>query len=339
MRRSYRAGRSRHNVGVPDDFLIARNPDGDSTLPYLLRVPLGPDGVLLKARDTWPRTTKIYCHRVDAWPEDAEIVDRVGVRTCERRGAAIDLVLDRGRENRSQLVMTTVRGGRQVIFWQTARTARQARPGVSAPAARASGIADLPVVVDSRERYGYTFADRQVAVSRRRLDAGDYAVEHEGTVVAAVERKSLDDLTSSLTSGRLRFQLGELSGLPHAAVVVEERYSRLLALQHVRPATILDALAECQVRWPSVPVIFCETRKLAQEWTYRFLAAALADVRDQAFGDEVVDALAPGSVLPPRAPSAAEIRVWARAHGHDVSDRGRVPATVVAAFEAARGSG
>lgn len=31
--------------GVPDDVLIARNPDPDSSLPYLLRVPLGPDGI------------------------------------------------------------------------------------------------------------------------------------------------------------------------------------------------------------------------------------------------------------------------------------------------------
>jgi hypothetical protein len=27
-----------------------------------------------------------------------------------------------------------------------------------------------------------------------------------------------------------------------------------------------------------VPVVFCETRKLAEEWTYRFLGAARAEV-------------------------------------------------------------
>lgn len=32
----------------------------------------------------------------------------------------------------------------------------------------------------------------------------------------------------------------------------------------------------------------------------------------------------------------AAIREWARAHGHEVSDRGRVSATIVAAYEAAR---
>ena len=33
--------------------------------------------------------------------------------------------------------------------------------------------------------------------------------------------------------------------------------------------------------------------------------------------------------------SASEIRSWARAHGYEVSERGRVPAEVKAAFEAA----
>ena len=68
----------------------------------------------------------IYCHRLEEWPSDAEIIERVPVRSCVRRGAAIDLVLDRGRENRSQIVITNARG-RQMIFWQTART-RQAGP-------------------------------------------------------------------------------------------------------------------------------------------------------------------------------------------------------------------
>ena len=58
-----------------DDFLIARNPEEGTSLPYLLRIPLGPEGVVLKARDTWPRTGKIYCHRAAGWPRDPEIVE------------------------------------------------------------------------------------------------------------------------------------------------------------------------------------------------------------------------------------------------------------------------
>ncbi len=66
--------------------------------------------------------------------------------------------------------------------------------------------------------------------------------------IAAVERKSLADLVSSPTSGRLRFALGELAALPRVAVVVEDRYSRIFALERVRPVLVADGLAELHIR-------------------------------------------------------------------------------------------
>lgn len=254
--------RPRYRDDVLEDFVIARNAETGSTLPYLLRVPLG-DGIILKAKDTWPRTGKVYCHRVEEWPADAEIIERVAVRSCVRRGAAIDLVLDRGRENRSQIVVTNARV-RQMIFWQTARTAKQARPAVTLPGARASGVADLEIVVDIRERYPFTFADRQATTRRAPLSAGDYGLIVDGLLQASVEHKSLADLVSSLTTGKLKFQLTELSAIARAAVVVEERYSQVFKLDHIRPSVVADAIAECQIRFPTVPIVFCDTRKLAQ---------------------------------------------------------------------------
>ncbi|MCW2813915.1 MAG: hypothetical protein JWN84_1370 [Nocardioides sp.] len=323
---------------MPDDFVIARNPDGDSTLPYLLRIPLGERGLILKARDTWPRTAKIYCHRVEQWPEEPEVVERVPVRSCVRRGAAIDLVLDRGRENRSQLVMTTVKGGRQAIFWQSSRTTKQARPAGSIPRTRASGLKDLEIVVDTRERYAYGFGDQQATTRAAPLVAGDYGVVRDGALVGVVERKSLDDLVSSLSTGKLRYQLADLAVVPRAAVVVEDRYSKVLGLTRVRPAVVLEGLAECQVRWPQVPIHFCETRALAQEWTYRFLAATWVAAAEEEHGVVAVADLAAAPLLAPAPPTAAEVRAWAALHGHVVSDRGRVPRVVVEAYEVARKS-
>jgi len=319
---------------VPEDFVIARNPEPDSTLPYLLRIPLPGQPVVLKAKDTWPRTSKVYCHRAEAWPEDPEIVERVAVRSCVRRGAAIDLVLDRGRENRSQLVVTNAKG-RQMIFWQTARTAKQARPAVAVPTARAAALADLQITVDTHERYPFTFADRQATVARGALPTGDYGLVRGGRLLAVVERKSMPDLVTSLTTGKLRFQLTELASVPRSAVVVEERYSEVFRSRHVRPAVIADGLAECQVRWPGVPIVFCETRKLAQEWTYRFLAAAERGLAEDEIGAGLVDSLAAGGELPAVEPTNAEIRAWALTHGHAVSDRGRIPAAVRERFLAA----
>ena len=208
---------------------------------------------------------------------EPEIVERMPLRSCARRGAAIDVVADRGREQRSQIVFTRGRG-REMVFWQSPRTRKQARPDVRLPTARASGIAELEIVVDAHERYAYRFAGKPVRTLSRGLACGDYAVAtgagSDAKLVAAVERKSLPDLVSSLTSGRLRFALGELAALPRAAVVVEDRYSQVFTLDRVRPALVADGLAELQVRWPMIPIVFCETRALAEEWTYRYLAAA-----------------------------------------------------------------
>jgi hypothetical protein len=262
---------------VAPTFVIARNPDQDSRLGYLIRLPL-PDGdVVLKAADSWPRTARLYCHPAE-WPEAPEIIDSLPVRSCRRRGVAIDLVLERPRENRAQFVFTTARG-REVIFWQSPRTTARSRPGVRVPTRRASGIEQLPILVDTRERYPYRFAHQQATTERRQLPAGDYGVTLDEEVVAVVERKSLADLAKRLIDGNLTYALAELATVERAALVVEDRYAELFKLERVRPGWVADLLAVVQVRYPSVPIVFCDTRPLAEEWTYRFLAAALAHVQ------------------------------------------------------------
>jgi len=322
---------------VPDDLLIARNPEPDSTLPFLVRIPLGPLGIVVKAKQTWPREKKIYCHRALGWPEDAEIVERLAVRSCTRRGPAIDLVLARGRENRSQFVIARARG-REMIFWQSPRTAKQARPAVRIPTARAHGQV-LDIVIDTAEKYPYTFNGQQSTTSRRRLPAGDYAVLLDDRVVAAVERKTLEDLAASLLSGKLTYALAELTALPRAAVVVEDRYSRLFKLEHAPGARVAEALAEAQARFPAVPIVFCETRPLAQEWTYRWLGACLAELgaaedhRDleTTFASGAPVMLHPVATRKPEFEPAA-IRAWAVDVGFPVSDRGRIPAKLLDAY-------
>jgi hypothetical protein len=317
-----------------DDFLVVRNPDEASTLPYLVRLPLTRSGVVLKVRDTWPRTSKVYCHPATDWPAEPEVVERVAVQSCVRRGAAIDLVLRRGRENRSQFVFTRARG-REVVFWQSARTTRQARPNVSLPTRRAAGQV-LEILVDSHERYPWKFSAQQASTRPQALPSGDYAVALDGTIVASVERKSLSDLVSTLTTGKLRYVLAALAELPRAAVVVEDRYSAIFKVTHTKPAVVAEGLSEAQVRFPNVPIVFCETRLLAQEWAYRFLGAALAHQREHVAATTLTDALPRAGALQPNPATPAEVRAWALANGHDISTKGRIPASIAAAFEAAR---
>ncbi len=260
------------------NFTIARNPDPDSRLPYLVRLPID-GGLVLKVRDTWPRTSRVFCARVeDGWPGEAEVIEEVPVTLCRRRGVAIDLVLDRPRENRSQFVFTTLPSGREGIFWQTRKVVTTARPGARIPGRRASGLAELEIVVDSREHYPYRFSKQQATTSRAALAAGDYAVlSEDGTPLAVVERKSLADLAGALSNGTLVFELAKLAEVRRAAVAVEDRYGNLLKHAYAPAGFLPDMLARVQVRYPEIPILFLETRPLAEEWTFRYLGAALAE--------------------------------------------------------------
>lgn len=263
---------------VPRTFVVARNPDPDSRLPYLLRLPLA-GAPILKARDSWPRTARVFCHRSEAWPADAEVIEEVPVLSCVRRGVSIDLVLDRPRENRSQFVFTTLPSGHEGIFWQTRKVVGTARPGARIPTRRISDVGAITIVVDTRERYPYRFARQQASTLRQALPAGDYGVlGSDGSLLASVERKALADMAGSLNNGTLIFELGRLAELPRAAVVVEDRYSALVAHRFSPGGFLPDLLGRVQVRYPEIPIVFCDTRPFAEEWTYRWLGAALAEL-------------------------------------------------------------
>ena len=262
-------------------FVVARNPDPESTLPYLLRLPVD-GGIELKARAPWPATARVYCHPLEeGWPEAAEVVEEVPVRSCARRGRAVDLVLDRARQNRSQFVFTEPharrRGGRPMIF-----SGRP--PGPHAGLARASACRPPapPKMRRSRSRSTRASATRTSSpadasrTQRAALAIGDYAVLEGERLVAAVERKTFEDFVKSLVDGKLGFQLAELSALPAAAVVVEDRYAALAAAPRVTPGWPCELVAQLQVRYPSVPIVFADSRKLAEDWTHRYLAAAAA---------------------------------------------------------------
>src|SRR5262249_19808117 len=205
-------------------IVVARNPQEESRLPYLVRLPLE-HGLVLKARAPRPATARVYCHRFERpWPEDAEIVDAAPVLVCRRRGAAVDLVLDRPRQARSQFVFTQVKG-REAIFWQTQKTARAANPGGPVPRGRVLA-APVTITVHTRGRSPYRFTQQRATTVRAAVPASGYAIHAaDGRLLAAVERKILDNLAATLSDGSLAFQLQRLAELPLAAIVVEARYS------------------------------------------------------------------------------------------------------------------
>lgn len=259
---------------VVQRFRVARNPDPDSRLPYLLWLPID-GGLVLKARDIWPRASRVFCAQDGTpWDECAGLIEESNVVLCRRRGAAIDMVLDRPQLTRSQFVFTNARG-RPAIWWQTQKTVQAANPGARVPRGRSAG--SLAVVIDSREKYGWKFAARDVAIERRALPAGDYALVVDGALIAVVERKTLENLATSLSDGTLNFQLQRLSEVGRSAVVVEGDYPGLFRTQPGRGAWLADMLGRLAIRYPEVPVVFAGSRKFAEEWTYRFFGAAMGD--------------------------------------------------------------
>ena len=255
-------------------FRVVRNPDPDSRLPFLLWLPIE-GGLVLKARESWPRATRVFCAEGGTpWDESSELVDDAQVVLCRRRGAAIDLVLDRAQLARSQFVFTNVRG-RPAIWWQTQKTVQSANPGARVPRGRALG--SLVVAIDTREKYGWKFANRPVAIQRRALPAGDYGAIVDETIVAVVERKTLENLSNSLSDGTLSFQMQRLAEVGRSAVVVEGDYPDLFRTQPGRGSWLADMLGRLAVRYPEVPIVFAGSRKFAEEWAYRFFGAAVGD--------------------------------------------------------------
>ena len=123
--------------------------------------------------------------------------------------------------------------------------------------------------------------------------------------------------------------------MPRAALVVEDRWSSVFKLDRVRPSVVADGLAEAQVRYPTVPILFCENRQLAQEWTYRFLGAAVAHRALHLSAAQLESQLPAAGPLAPAEPTIAEVRAWALEAGLDVAAKGRLRPEVWAAHRAA----
>ena len=92
---------------------------------------------------------------------------------------------------------------------------------------------------------------------------------------------------------------------------------------------VADGLAELQIRWPNVAIVFCETRQLDEELTYRFQATAHAwtfteHAALQLISPIRIDITDLHQAAAAPEPSTAEVRAWAREVGLPVPDRGRL---------------
>lgn len=141
------------------------------------------------------------------------------------------------------------------------------------------------IIIDSREKRAWTFGRwperRHVRVGA--LKSGDYSLAGFSGKGVAIERKSLNDLFGSMTSGRLRFydELRRLGEFGMAALVVEADEQVVLRGSQ-RTAVSAARMLRTLYAWCAnfkIQVHFCNNAAEAEAKAYRLLMA-FADARE-----------------------------------------------------------
>src|SRR3954464_12229820 len=84
-------------------------------------------------------------------------------------------------------------------------------------------------------------------------------------------RCRMSQVVLSAATERLRASSPRLAEPPLAAALVEGRWPKVLKLPRARDGWLPDVLARLQIRYREIPIVFADSRKFAEEWTYRRL--------------------------------------------------------------------
>lgn len=111
----------------------------------------------------------------------------------------------------------------------------------------------MQIVIDTREQQPLDFGQYQCKTEIGTLAAGDYSLKGLEQI-AAVERKSENDLLSSLTTGRERFEreLARLRGYALKVIVAETTWQRLAKgayRSRMTPHSCLQSILGLSVRY------------------------------------------------------------------------------------------
>ena len=256
---------------------------GNPRFPYRIEIRRGDQRVIaLWVQDKWPGSGKqIFCLR-EGEPtgetSDFTELERVRVNRLERYGKQLSVILDRPNRKRCNFLFLekpykNQPGTYEQIFFRTQGGMQQHRSS-SRVHLRAHGA--YRVVIDSSERYPWKFAGPPV--ERRRLPAGDYALEVEDALVAVAERKTFENLLTDFAAVKvLHAKLDDLTRWDHAAMVIEAEYRDFLNPQKLKgrwPAThAARVLAELHVLHPRLQIVYAGSRKSAEQWCSAWFAA------------------------------------------------------------------
>jgi len=147
--------------------------------------------------------------------------------------------------------------------------------------------AQFRIIVDTREQHPWTFtnleADKKqgggllyVRLCREALRTGDYSIDGYQEKVT-VERKSIEDLVQTLTTGRERFKreherMADM-GVGNAVCIVEGAWGDIWSNStgsRMLPKTIHRTAFSWFEKY-GVPWFFCGSRRWAEESAFRYL--------------------------------------------------------------------
>jgi ERCC4-type nuclease len=143
------------------------------------------------------------------------------------------------------------------------------KPDASLTLRPSAELAQMRVIVDTREQRPWSFPPEYVSVRRGTLTAGDYSLDGD---LWAIERKSLDDFIGTVGAQFDRF-CRELYRMPEAlprVVIVEGNMQQIADKRYnagVQPKYIMRRIA--QLTMLGVTVLFCENETLAALMAYR----------------------------------------------------------------------
>ena len=133
----------------------------------------------------------------------------------------------------------------------------------------------MPVIqVDNREKTPLVFQSLRTETAS--LYTGDYSIK--GLEGFAIERKTISDLASSVSSGRERFarEMERLKGMNFARLLIIGSIQDIEQQQYragIQPKAVLNTLSSWEIKY-SVPVVFASTPEqgaiLIEQWAYYY---------------------------------------------------------------------
>lgn len=257
-------------------------PCEEERFPYQLFIEDAPGKFIhLKAQEKWPGPGKnIFC-KFEGYCEEKELPDKEPVeelliRSRKRYGKKLTIILDRKIRKRCWFIFLKKEYKRRPgefyhqVFWITQSSAVSERRGAYVP--RGGKNDTFEVIIDSKERYPYKFAN--ATIRRENLPVADYALVKDNEIVALVERKTLDNFIHCVaTYDALKMSLSEMLNFEYRALVFESSYRDFINPKknpHYPPSYMADIIADLMVSFPEVQFVFQRSRKMANEWVYRW---------------------------------------------------------------------